>query len=96
MLAALDFALSVRWILRWIFDRHSRQIQSDDFEPASSALPQWLESVPSMRHTRGQDVSPPNPFQAMPEDSKTVWATVCNLLVLRLHVRARAEVPLAE
>ena len=70
MLAALDFALSVRWILRWIFDRHSRQIQSDDFEPASSALPQWLESVPSMRHTRGQDVSPPNPFQAMPEDSK--------------------------
>ena len=70
MLAALDFALSVRWILRWIFDRHSRQIQSDDFEPASSAPPQWLESVPSMRHTRGQDVSPPNPFHAMPEDSK--------------------------
>jgi hypothetical protein len=70
MLAALDFTLSVRWILRWIFDRHSRQIQSDDFEPASSAPPQWLESVPSMRHTRGQDVSPPNPFHAMPEDFK--------------------------
>ena len=38
MLAALDFALSVRRI----FDRHLRQLQSDDCELASSELMRWL------------------------------------------------------
>jgi len=42
MLAAFDFALSVRRILRRIFDRHLRQLQSDDCELASSELMRWL------------------------------------------------------
>ncbi|RLS31368.1 MAG: hypothetical protein DWH80_07895 [Planctomycetota bacterium] len=72
MLAAFDFALSVRRILRRIFDRHLRQLQSDDCELASSELMRWLESVPSMRHTRGQDASPPNPFHTRHADFETV------------------------
>ena len=35
-------------------------------------------------------------FTRCPKILKTVWATVCRLLVLRTYVRGIAEVPLAE
>ena len=72
MLAAPDFALSLRPILRRIFGQHLRRPRSDDCGPASSGLLRSLESVPAMRRTRGQGASPPNPFHMKPVGSETV------------------------
>ena len=76
MLAALDFALSLRRILRRIFCQHLRRPRSDDCGPASSGLLRSLESVPAMRRTRGQGASPPNPFHTKPVGSETDWASL--------------------